>query len=130
MTRRTERLNQFIQNEISDLLCKHVNDPRLNGLISVTRVSATTDMRNAKVFISALGENIDKDEILKGFASASGFLRRELAHRLNTRVTPELEFYFDDSIERGVNLVNFIDQIAAAENQAEKDVRKRHTKRK
>jgi len=130
MTRRTERLSQFIQNEISDLLCKHINDPRLNGLISVTRVSVTSDMRNAKVFISAVGDNIDKDEILKGFASASGFFRRELAHHLNTRITPELEFYFDDSIERGINLINLIDRVAAADSQAEKDVRKRYSKRK
>jgi ribosome-binding factor A len=130
MTRRTERLNQVIQIEISDLLRKHINDPRLNGLISVTGVSISKDLQNAKVLISALCDNADKKEILKGFTSAAGFLRRELAHRLNIRVTPELSFEFDDSIERGVNLVNLIDKLAT-ENKAEgADGRKRNTKRK
>jgi ribosome-binding factor A len=130
MTRRTERLNQVIQIEISDLLRKHINDPRLNGLISVTGVSISKDLQNATVLISALCDNADKKEILKGFTSAAGFLRRELAHRLNIRVTPELSFEFDDSIERGVNLVNLIDKLAT-ENKAEgADGRKRNTKRK
>jgi ribosome-binding factor A len=130
MTRRTERLNQLIQIEISDLLRKHINDPRLNGLISVTGVSVSNDLKNAKVSISALCNDSDRDEILKGFNSASGFLRRELAHRLNIRVTPELTFEFDDSIERGVNLVNLIDQVAAHDKGIKSDGRKRNTQRK
>ena len=130
MTRRTERLNQLIQIEISDLLRKHINDPRLNGLISVTGVSISKDLKNATVLISALCDNADKKEILKGFTSAAGFLRRELAHRLNIRVTPELSFEFDDSIERGVNLVNLIEKIAVEDKAEGADGRKRNTKRK
>ena len=130
MTRRTERLNQLIQIEISDLLRKHVNDPRLNGLISITGVSISKDLQNARISISALCNDIDRDDILKGFSSATGFLRRELAHRLNIRVTPELTFEFDDSIERGVKLVNLIDTVVAAEKVVEADGHKRNTKRK
>ena len=130
MTRRTERLNQLIQIEISDLLRKHINDPRLNGLISVTGVSISKDLKNATVLISALCDNADKKEILRGFTSAAGFLRRELAHRLNIRVTPELSFEFDDSIERGVNLVNLIEKIAVEDKAEGADGRKRNTKRK
>jgi ribosome-binding factor A len=130
MTRRTERLNHFIQSEISDLLRKHINDPRLNGLISVTGVEISKDLKNARVAISALGDNINREEVLKGFNSASGFLRRELAHRLNTRVTPELSFEFDDSIERGVRLVSFIDSVAALDSKEAADGHKRNTKRK
>lgn len=130
MTRRTERLNHLIQTEISDLLRKHINDPRLNGLISVTGVEISKDLQNATVSISALGENLNRVEILKGFNSAAGFLRRELAHRLNIRVTPTLSFEFDDSIERGVNLISLIDRVAAKEKTGETDGRKRHTKRK
>jgi len=130
MTRRTERLNQLIQNEISGLLRKNVNDPRLSGMISVTRVSTTDDMRNAKIFISALADNASKEEILKGFASASGYLRRELAHRLNLRITPELSFHFDDSIERGANLINLIDRVAAFDKTEDPGGHKRHTQHK
>ena len=130
MTRRTERLNHLIQIELSDLLRKHVNDPRLNRLISITEVSVSRDLKNAKVSISALGDNLDHKEIIKGFVSASGFLRRELAHRLNIRVTPELTFEFDDSIERGVKLVSLIENVAAAEKVETANGRKRNTKRK
>jgi len=130
MTRRTERLNHLIQAEISDLLRKHINDPRLNGLISITSVSISTDLHNATIMISALGENLDRTEILKGFHSASGFLRRELAHRLNIRVTPELTFEFDDSIEQGIKLISLIDRVVEEDKLAETDGRKRNIKRK
>ncbi len=130
MTRRTERLNHLIQAEISDLLQKHINDPRLNGLISVTGVEISTDLKNAKVSFSILGGSLDRDEVLKGFNSAAGYLRRELAHRLNIRVTPELSFEFDDSIEHGVNLIRLIDKVAAEDNKGGVDGLKRAAKRK
>ena len=130
MTRRTERLNHLIQAEISDLLQKHINDPRLNGLISVTGVEISSDLKSAKVSFSTLGGSLDRTDVLKGFNSAAGFLRRELAHRLNIRVTPELSFEFDDSIEHGVNLVNLIDRVAVEDNTGRADRHKRATKRK
>ena len=129
MTRRTERLNHLIKLELSELLRKHVNDPRLNRLISITDVSLAKDLKTAKVCISALGDNQDQKEIIKGFDSASGFLRRELAHRLNIRVTPELTFEFDDSIERGVRLVTLIENVTATDKVKTSDERKRNPKR-
>lgn len=130
MTRRTERINHLIQAELSELLRKHINDPRLDGLISITGVSTSGDLKNATVFISALGSDHDKTEILNGFHSASGFLRRELAHRLDIRVTPELSFEFDDSIENGVKLVGLIDRVTAEDKAAKTNGFKRNTKRK
>jgi len=130
MTRRTERLNHLIQIEISDLLRKHINDPRLNGLISITAVEISNDLKNARVSISTLGGALDRDEVLKGFNSAAGYMRRELAHRLNIRVTPELSFEFDDSIEHGVNLVNYIDRVTAEDKKSGADGLKRAIKRK
>ncbi len=130
MTRRTERLNHLIQIEISDLLRKHINDPRLNGLISVTAVEISNDLKNARVSISTLGDTLDRNEVLKGFNSAAGYMRRELAHRLNIRVTPELSFEFDDSIEHGVNLISLIDRVAAEDKKSGADGLKRAAKRK
>jgi ribosome-binding factor A len=130
MTRRTERLNHLIQIEISDLLRKHINDPRLNGLISVTAVEISNDLKNARVSISTLGDTLDRNEVLKGFNSAAGYMRRELAHRLNIRVTPELSFEFDDSIEHGVNLIHLIDRVAAEDKKSGADGLKRAAKRK
>jgi len=128
MTRRTDRLNQLIQVEISDMLRNQINDPRLNGLISVTKVEIAPDLQNARIYVSALVDQADREEVIKGFSSASGFLRRELAHRLNIRTTPDLSFEFDDSIERGVNLVNLIDKVAAEDKKEARGGRKRNTK--
>ena len=115
MTRRTERINSIIQQEISELLRKQVNDPRLTNLISITGVSTSPDLRHTKVFISALGDKINKDEILQGFTAASGFLRRQLANRLKLRHMPELSFHFDDSIELGAEVLRLIGQVASSD---------------
>ena len=119
MTRRIERLNSVIQQEISQLLREQVNDPRLTSLISITKVSTSSDLRHTKVFISTFGDNVDKKEILQGFTAASGFLRRQLANRLQLRHMPELSFHFDASIERAAEVLNLIDEVASkdAENE-------------
>jgi ribosome-binding factor A len=119
MTRRIERLNSVIQQEISQLLREQVNDPRLTSLISITEVSTSSDLRHTKVFISTFGDNVDKKEILQGFTAASGFLRRQLANRLQLRHMPELSFHFDDSIEHAAEVLKIIDEVASkdAENE-------------
>ncbi|MCJ7514432.1 MAG: 30S ribosome-binding factor RbfA [Dehalococcoidia bacterium] len=119
MTRRTERLNSVIQQEISQLLLEQVNDPRLTGLISITRVLTSPDLRHTNVFVSTIGDNVDKEEILKGFTAASGFLRRQLATRLQIKYMPELSFHFDDSIERAAKVLKLINEVASedAENE-------------
>lgn len=119
MTRRTERLNSLIRREISELLRQQVNDPRLGSLISVTSVSTSPDLQRAKVFVSTLGDEANRSETLRGFTAASGFLRRELARRLGLRQTPELSFHFDDSIERGTEVVTLIEQLTYDSSQDE-----------
>ena len=113
MTRRAERVSNLIRQEISELLQEQVNDPRLSGLISVTKVSTSPDLKQAKVFVSVLGEQANKNEILQGFKSASGFFRRELSRRLILRLIPELSFDFDDSIEHGSNILKLIEQVTS-----------------
>src|SRR4030065_2356409 len=124
MTRRAERVSNLIRQEICELLQEHVNDPRLNALISVTKISTSPDLRNSKIYVSVLGDNEKAQDVLKGFKSAAGYFRRELSQRLTTRVVPELMFELDDSIERGVRLLNFIEQVAADDARQED---KRHT---
>ncbi|MBL7209839.1 MAG: 30S ribosome-binding factor RbfA [Dehalococcoidia bacterium] len=113
MTRRTERVNNLIRQEISQLLWRQVNDPRLASFISVTRVSTSPDLKHAKVFVSSMGDKTSKSEILQGFTAASGFLRRELAERLTLRHIPQLSFHFDNSIQRGAEVIRLIEQVAA-----------------
>ena len=113
MTRRAERISSLIRQEISDLLRERVNDPRLSSFISITSVSTSPDLRHAKVFVSALGGETSKNEVLQGFTTASGFFRRELAERMILRSIPELSFEFDDSIEHGAKILKLINQVGS-----------------
>jgi len=119
MTRRIERLNSIIRLEISELLREQVNDPRLSCLISITKVTTSEDLRHTKIFVSSIGDQVDKKEILEGFSAASGFLRSQLAARLQLKHMPELSFQFDDSIERAARVLHLIDEVASkdAENE-------------
>jgi len=115
MSRRSERTSKLIQREISGLLEREVSDPRLSRLISVTGVTLSPDLRHAKVFVSTLGSEINKEDMLAGFNKASGFLRTELALRLKLRYTPQLSFHYDDSIERGARLLKLIGELTTTE---------------
>lgn len=108
-TNRINRINEDIQRELAALL-RTVKDPRVQGLISITRVDTTADLRYCRVYVSALDQS-DIKEVVKGLKSAAGYLRRELGHALTLRYTPELQFLADDSIERGVRMVTIIDHI-------------------
>ena len=111
MSRRSERTSKLIQREISDLLERQVNDPRLSRLISVTEVTLSPDFKHAKIFVSTLGSQIDKEDMLTSFNNATGFLRRELAAHLKLKHTPQLSFHYDDSIERGARLLKLIGEL-------------------
>ena len=112
MTRRSERISNVIRQVISELLLERINDPRLNTFISITRVVTSSDLSIAKVYVSTIGDNIDRDDVLDGFRSATGFLRREIANKLTTRHVPELSFHFDDSIEVGTHVLQLIEQAS------------------
>ena len=111
MTHRIPRLNNLLRHEISELLQRQVKDPRLGSFVTVTEVSISPDLRHAKIFVSHIGSEEEKQETLSALASASSFLRRELTKRLRLRRIPELSFQWDDSIERGVHLLKLIDQL-------------------
>jgi ribosome-binding factor A len=115
MSRHSERIGKLIQREISELLEREVNDPRLSRLISVTEVSLSPDLKYAKVYVSTIGSEINKEDMLAGFNKASGFLRKELAAHLNLRHMPELSFHYDDSIERGARLLRLMAELMPSE---------------
>ena len=116
MAHRIERVNSLIRQEISQLLQRQVKDPRLGNFITVTEVATSADLKYAKVFISCIGNEEEKQETLSVLASASGFFRRELAKRLKLRYTPVLSFQWDDSIERGDYLSQLIDEVTLEED--------------
>jgi ribosome-binding factor A len=100
------RINEEIQREMASLI-RTVKDPRVTGMVSVTAVEATNDLRYAKIFISVLDKS-DVNQVLKGLRSAGGYLRRELGHSLNLRYTPELIFERDDSIDKGAHVLDLL----------------------
>jgi len=116
MSRRSERTSKLIQREISGLLEREVNDPRLIKFVSVTQVTLSPDLKHAKVYVSTLGTEINKKDLLAGFNKASGFLRKELAAHLRLKQIPELSFYYDDSIERGARLLELIGELSTDED--------------
>lgn len=105
---RIGRTNDDIQRVLSSLL-RSIKDPRINraGMISVTRVDTTGDLRYCRVWVSVFGE-VNEKEFLRGIKSASGWLRRELGNSLSLRYTPELIFELDRSIEHGAHINEII----------------------
>lgn len=117
MTYRIERVNRLIRQEISQLLQHQVKDPRLGGLVSITEVATSPDLKYAKVFVSSICSQEEKKETLSVLVAASGFLRNELARRLRLRHIPELDFRWDDSIEQGAHILELIDRVTHAGDQ-------------
>ena len=110
VSNKISRINEDIQRVIATLL-RGIKDPRINqGMISVTAVDTTSDLRHAKVFLSVYGLESEK-EFLKGLKSASGYLRYELGQSLSLRHTPELQFELDKSIERGVKISTILKTV-------------------
>ncbi len=105
---RIGRINEEIQREMSSLI-RTVKDPRVAdaGMVSVTAVETTPDLKYAKIYVSVLDKTASA-QALKGLKSASGYLRRELGQRLNLRNTPELSFVRDDSIDKGAHILDML----------------------
>lgn len=103
---RIGRINEEVQRELAALI-PTVKDPRVTGLISVTGVDVTPDLKFAKVYISVLDKS-GSEQVLKGLKSAAGYLRRELGRALNLRSTPELEFLQDDSMAKGAHILEML----------------------
>ncbi len=110
---RAGRLVRAIREEIADLLQRGIKDPRV-GFVSITDVELSSDQRVAKVFCSVFGSDEDKRRALEGLRSATGFMRSAVARRIRLRHAPELVFALDESIERGVRVVDMINKLTVA----------------
>ena len=118
---RIGRINEEIQRELSALI-RQLKDPRVNtvGMVSVTRVDTSADLRYAKVYVSVLDKSREKDA-LKGLKSASGFLRREIGGALRLRYTPELQFFGDDSMLHGAQVLEILRRVEQSDAQRENE---------
>lgn len=110
---RIGRINEEIRKELSALL-RTVKDPRVaEAMLTITHVDTTPDLRQCKVYVSALDCKDEKD-LMKGLKSAAGFLRRELGSRVDLRYTPELQFIADDSIAYGARILEMLNHVKPA----------------
>ena len=110
-TYRQDRINEEVKKELSEII-RELKDPRLSsGLVSVVKVDVTRDLRFAKAHISVLSSPEEQKAALKGLTSAAGFIRREIGHRLNLRLTPEFTFVLDNSIEHGAHINQILHEI-------------------
>ena len=104
---RINRINEEIQKELSGLF-RGLKDPRVQGgMVTITHVDTTSDLRYSRIFVSVLDKSQEKD-VVKGLKSAAGYLRRELGASLRLRYTPELQFIGDDSIEYGAHILELL----------------------
>ena len=97
---------------LSCIIRDEVKDPRIDPLLTVTRVEVTPDLQFCKCFVSSLGSDEMMDETIEGLKNAGGFIRRELAHRVNLRKTPEISFIADRNIQYAIEMSQRIEQLA------------------
>ena len=105
------RINMEVQRELSQIIRSEIKDPRIHPLTSVVAVEVTPDLKYCKAYISVLGDEEAGKATIEGLRSAASFVRRDLAHRVNLRNTPEIKFILDQSIEYGVNMSKLIDEV-------------------
>lgn len=115
MADRMIRISEEVKRELSSIIQKELKDPRLPDLVSVTLVKVAKDMKTCKVYVSVFGTEEQKKDALAALKSAAGFLRREIGRRLIIRATPELFFYLDESIEKGIEMTRKIDEVIKAD---------------
>ncbi|MGI6678865.1 MAG: 30S ribosome-binding factor RbfA [Dehalobacterium sp.] len=120
---RTGRLSEEFKKEISDIIKNDLKDPRV-GFVSVVFVEVSGDLRHAKVYVSVLGDEKEVQNSMAALKSATGFIRREMSQRIHLRYTPEITFFYDDSIAHGVKISKILADVLPEEeknNEEEKE---------
>lgn len=113
------RINGEVQKVLSEIIRGEIKDPRIHPMTSVVTVEVAPDLKTCKAYISVLGDEKAQADTIKGLQSAEGYIRRELAHSLNLRNTPEIRFILDQSIEYGVAMSKKIDDITKGSKKEE-----------
>lgn len=105
------RINMEVHRELSEIIRGEIKDPRIHPMTTVVAVEVTPDLKHCKAYISVLGDEEAAKATILGLKSAVGYIRRELAQKINLRNTPEITFVLDQSIEYGVNMSKLIDEV-------------------
>lgn len=113
------RINGEVQKVLAEIIRGELKDPRINPMTTVMEVEVAPDLKSAKAYISVLGDAQSQQDTLAGLNSAMGFIRNQLAKRINLRNTPELRFIMDQSVEYGISMSKLIDEVNAPMHQRE-----------
>jgi ribosome-binding factor A len=106
---RMRRVDEAVREVLSDGIATQLRDPRV-GFVTVTDVRTSSDLRHARVYVSVLGDDSARDASLQGLRSAHGFLQGLIAAELKLKHTPTLEFFYDESIDRGMRITQMLDE--------------------
>lgn len=117
---RMRRVDEAVRAVLSDAIAKDLQDPRI-GFVTVTAVKTSPDLRHARVYVSILGSERAREAGLEGLRSAHGYLQGRIAAELTMKLTPTLEFEYDESIDRGMRISRLIDELGPSEHEQEKE---------
>ena len=112
--KRIERINEELKKELSKIISYELKNPNITGMISVTKVKVTPDLKYAKIYVSMLNSK-NKNKTLEGLKESSGYIRSQIAKTVNLRITPELVFEIDDSLEYAERIETLLDEIKKEE---------------
>ena len=115
------RVNGEVMRVLAEVIRSEIKDPRINPMTSVVAVEVAPDLKTCKAWISVLGNEESQKDTLAGLKSSEGYIRNQLARKINLRNTPEIRFIIDQSIEYGVNMSRMIDEVNRADNEKHVD---------
>lgn len=113
---RVEKIQELIKEQVSAIIMREVKDPRI-GFVTVTDVDISSDLKNAKIYVSLLGSTKQMKDSWEGLNSSLGFIRRELAHRVRMKFIPEIKFYVDTSLEYSAHIQELLNKVHQEEEQ-------------
>jgi ribosome-binding factor A len=108
---RMDRISEEVKRVVSEIIRNSIKDPRVSSLSSVMEAQVTPDLKYAKIYVSVLGSEEERESTIKGLNNAAGFIRRELGNNMKLRYSPEIVFELDRSIEHGSNIMRLINEI-------------------
>jgi len=112
VSRRIKQINSLMRKEISDIILRELNDPRLSsGFVAITEVETASDLKNATIYVTDVSGTLNRQDILKALGKAGGYIHQALFPRLDLRAVPFLHFVWDSSIENGVHMSTLIDSV-------------------
>lgn len=114
---RVEKIQELIKQEASEIIMRELKDPRI-GFVTVTEVDVSSDLRNAKLYVSILGSDKQIEDTWKGLNSSLGFIRRELAHRIRLKFIPEIKFFMDTSLKYSAHIQELLIKVQKDEEKS------------